>query len=351
MDAAAQNRGAGVQPWRRRIIVVSRNPEVRDQLAERLREVGACCEFADSTDEALAALGGMPPEVVVVDWAEDEEKLAEFFEALRRRPGASAVVIVPPTETPPAVELHHPAYVVAADPGDVDVAKAADIAALRRSALSLGLSPLAEASALWRLDEQARAMEVVRGMIAALEARDRFTAGHSERVAALAELLGRAAGLRENELAELVLAALLHDIGKLGVSRAILTKPGPLDEREWAEMRLHPTVGANMVDFPHGFSEIRDAIEQHHERPDGQGYPHGLRGDEIHPHARIIAIADGIDAMSSERPYRPPLPPERVLLELERGRGKQWDGELVDLVLEELADAIVARLEKRQATG
>lgn len=164
------------------------------------------------------------------------------------------------------------------------------------------------------------------------ESRDPYTAGHSRHVADLVKAIGKEMGLSEQDLEGLRVCAILHDIGKGIIPAAILNKPGRLSEHEWGLIKSHPTTAFESlrhIPFPW---PVADIVHQHHERLDGSGYPLGLRGSQIHPWAHIIAVADVLDAMTSHRPYRPRLPSEHALEELEKGRGTLYDPKIVDIL-------------------
>jgi HD-GYP domain-containing protein (c-di-GMP phosphodiesterase class II) len=166
-----------------------------------------------------------------------------------------------------------------------------------------------------------------------VDARDR-TPGHSERVAELARRLALHLRLPPPEVELIALAARVHDIGNLGLRSTIFTKPGPLSPVEWREVRTHTEAGAQLLrDLPE-LAAAAPLVLSHHERWDGRGYPQGLQGEAIPLGARIIAVADAFDAMTSERPYRRALPPAVVRAELEEGRGTQFDPRVVDALLE-----------------
>lgn len=185
-------------------------------------------------------------------------------------------------------------------------------------------------AALVDLTERTAAYEqTLVGWARALDLRDHETAGHALRVTELAVALGRRLGLDEGTLTSLKWGALLHDIGKIGVPDRILNKPGPLDEEEWAVMRGHPTVARDLLE-PIAFLE--DAIDvpaHHHERWDGSGYPDGLAGEAIPLSARIFAVVDVWDALTSERPYRPAWTREAALAHLQREAGRLFDPDVV----------------------
>ena len=165
---------------------------------------------------------------------------------------------------------------------------------------------------------------------------------HSETVARWAELLAAELGLPGDGVARLRLAGLVHDIGTIGVSENTIRKPGPLSEREWPEVRSHPEVGARILKNAQ-LSDLGGWVLAHHERPDGRGYPNGLREDEIPLEASILAVADAYEAMTTERPFRPALPGEAVLVELERGAGEQFEERVVDALIGLLARELPAR--------
>ncbi|HXG91198.1 MAG TPA: HD domain-containing phosphohydrolase [Blastocatellia bacterium] len=173
----------------------------------------------------------------------------------------------------------------------------------------------------------------LRALAGALEARDVETAGHSDRVVAYSLRLGREMGLSHNELIALEQGALLHDIGKIGVPDAILLKRGPLTAEEWEQMRMHINYGLriiNGIDFLQGAAPV---VGQHHEKYDGSGYPHGLRGELIHINARIFAIADAFDAITSDRPYRRAASYEQARAEIIAHSGRHFDPKVVQAFL------------------
>jgi putative nucleotidyltransferase with HDIG domain len=166
------------------------------------------------------------------------------------------------------------------------------------------------------------------------ERRDPYTAGHSKGVAELASAIARQMGLEENDIRGIEACAILHDIGKITISSGILNKSGSLSENEWGIIKMHPRTAYDAlcrIDFPWPVAEV---VYQHQERMDGSGYPRGLKGDEIHPWARIVAVADVVDAMSTHRPYRPALSKIVVVNELKQGREKLYDGQVVDIAFD-----------------
>jgi len=181
----------------------------------------------------------------------------------------------------------------------------------------------------------------IRALAAALDARDPYTAGHSERVSALSLQVGQQMQLSEAELDVLKLGALLHDIGKIGISDAVLRKPAQLTPAEFEQIKRHPALGARILRQVPFLAPHLSIVELHHERPDGQGYPFGLRGTDIPLAARIVHVADAFDAMTSARAYRPARGALEAIAELQRHAGTHFDPASVD--------ALIAALPARMA--
>jgi putative nucleotidyltransferase with HDIG domain len=186
-------------------------------------------------------------------------------------------------------------------------------------------------------ETQSAYVGAIRALAAALDARDPYTAGHSERVSALSVLIARHMHMTETEVDVIRLGALLHDIGKIGVSDHVLRKPGPLSADEFEQIRRHPGLGARILRKVPFLEPHIAIVELHHERPDGKGYPFGLLGDNIPVEARIVHVADAFDAMTSARAYRPARAAAVALVELQRYSGTQFDPATVDALRTALA--------------
>lgn len=171
-------------------------------------------------------------------------------------------------------------------------------------------------------------------LIRALADSDGDTYAHSLQVAATATAVARRLGLRGEELVDIEFGALLHDIGKLCLPRALLSKPGRLTEAERGLIRKHPEWGASMVENIPGLEPVAAIVRLHHERPDGQGYPHALSYPEIPVAARIVGVCDAYGAMTKTRPYRAALRHDAALAELERHSGTQFDPDAVEALIE-----------------
>jgi putative nucleotidyltransferase with HDIG domain len=179
----------------------------------------------------------------------------------------------------------------------------------------------------------------------ALDIRDTGTGQHSHTVGRYAELMARELGFEEDRVERVRLAGVLHDIGKIGISDRLISKPGPLDADEWQEMYTHPEIGARLLSRPE-FHDLQAWILAHHERPDGLGYPYGIRGDDIPIESRILSVADAYEAMTADRVYRPALGADAARAELEAGAGTQFDREVVGAFLKALEAGRARRLRR-----
>ena len=171
-------------------------------------------------------------------------------------------------------------------------------------------------------------------MVKIVELRDPYTAGHQQNVAALATAIAVEMKLEETRIEHLRTAAVIHDIGKMYVPSDILSKPGKLSEIEFSLIQTHARNGYDIIkgmDFP---SDVAQVVLQHHERLDGSGYPNGIRGEEILLEAKIVAVADVVEAMASDRPYRPAKGIDQALAEIAENRGRLYDPAVVDACLE-----------------
>lgn len=167
-------------------------------------------------------------------------------------------------------------------------------------------------------------------MSSAIDARDRYTQGHSERVARLSFELARIYGLSEAACQEIYLAGILHDVGKIGIPDSVLLKDGKLTDQEFKIIQTHPTIGHRIVEQLGHLQFVLPGVLYHHERWDGKGYPHGLQGESIPLMARLMAVADAFDAMTSNRPYRSAMPLHKAAAIIAQGAGEQWDAQGVE---------------------
>lgn len=179
---------------------------------------------------------------------------------------------------------------------------------------------------------------LVRALVSAIDAKDPYTCGHSERVAMVARRLAAAAALDADSVEEIYLSGLLHDIGKIGIREEVLLKPSKLTAEEWEHLRQHPDIGARILQPVSAIAKVVPGVQFHHECYNGKGYPRGLAGRDIPLMARIIAVADAFDAMSTDRPYRKALSLSEIRSVFVGGAGQQWDQEFVDIFVDLLDD-------------
>ncbi|WP_427339927.1 HD-GYP domain-containing protein [Caloranaerobacter sp. DY30410] len=174
-------------------------------------------------------------------------------------------------------------------------------------------------------------METIQALTNAMEAKDAYTRGHAERVGKYAVKLAKALDLSDRRIENIKNAAILHDIGKIGIDDQILKKPGKLTDEEYEKIKKHPSIGAEILKGVNFLKEVSDIVRHHHERYDGKGYPDGLKENEIPAEAAILAIADVYDAMTSDRPYRKALSKEVALSEIEKNAGTQFNPEFAKM--------------------
>ena len=173
-------------------------------------------------------------------------------------------------------------------------------------------------------------LSFVHSLVSTLDAKDPYMRGHSERVALIARRIGKVFNLPEEDLQDIYLSGLLHDIGKIGVDDRILQKPGQLTSQEFKKVQDHPMIGYSILQGLKNLRKVLPGVRSHHENYNGGGYPDGLEGEEIPLMARILAVADSYDAMGSDRPYRKGMPIEKVEKIFRRGAGHQWDKKVID---------------------
>jgi hypothetical protein len=189
---------------------------------------------------------------------------------------------------------------------------------------------------------------VVRSLISAIDAKDPYTRGHSERVARIAVRLAKQLGWQGEPLQTIYLAGLVHDIGKIGISETLLHKPSGLSDEEYDRIKTHPHVGHRILSELKQLGGVLPAVLHHHERWDGRGYPQGLAHETVPEIARILAVADAYDAMTSDRPYRRGLPVEKVHHILTEGKGTQWDPHVIEAYFQAQDDILRLCSEQRE---
>ena len=177
-------------------------------------------------------------------------------------------------------------------------------------------------------------LDVIQALTAAIDAKDPYTEGHSQRVAEFSVAIAQQLNMPAEFIHHLRIGAILHDVGKIGVSDAVLKKPGRLTDEEFTEIKQHPTIGERILGHIRTLQKELPVIIEHHERLDGNGYPFGLINEQISPSGRIVAVADAFDAMTSDRPYRNGLPIEEAFRRLRAGIGTEFDAHCVQALLD-----------------
>lgn len=344
-----------------RILVVDDDDAVRDIISVLLMEEGYEAVTASDAEGALDALAADETHLVISDLKMPGHDGMWLLDQIRRdHPDTAVIMLTGFGDTENAVEClrRGAADYLLKPPRVTDLIRAIERAlakrrvevARRRYQRTLErrvIEKTAELTAALREVENAY-NNTLDALVSALDAREHETSDHSQRVVRYTLAIARLMGIGEPDLGEIARGALLHDIGKIGVPDAILLKPGPLDSREWEEMRRHPEIGYQIL---RGIPFLRQAAEivlSHQERWDGRGYPRGLRGEEIPLGARIFAVADTLDAMTSDRPYRKGTTFAAARAEIARCSGTQFDPRVVR-AFEQLTDADLAELRRRPA--
>jgi putative two-component system response regulator len=325
-----------------RVLVVDDEKSIRLSVQAFLQDAGYEADVAEDAQGARALLANGNYDVVVSDIVLPGASGVTLLRAIR---GASPDVRVIMMTGEPTVETASESVRAgASDYLAKPIAKAAMLEAVRKAAEAKRMRDEnrrlhaenrryqedLEQMVQQRTTELNRALEgAIRAMALAVESRDPYTAGHQQRVAGLARAMAKEMGLPTEGIQAVYFAGVIHDLGKLSVPAEILSKPSRLTDAEFALIKAHPRTGFEIlrtVEFPWPLAEI---VLQHHERMGGTGYPRGLSGDQISPEARILAVADVVEAMASHRPYRPALGIEAALAEIGERRGTLYDTDVV----------------------
>ena len=345
-----------------RVLIVDDDEVVRDAIGMVLTEEGYDCRSSNGAEAALEAAKDLDPHLVISDMKMPGKDGLWLLDRLRReRPDTAVVMLTAYGDTEAAVECLRR---VATDyllkpPKATDLLRSIERALSRRRderareryRTSLQRTVREKATDLRDalVEVEAAYHSTLYALVTALDAREHETGDHSQRVGRYTLALADRMGVPADRRNDIFRGALLHDIGKIGVPDAILLKPGPLDPAEWAEMRRHPQTGFNILKSI-GFLKVpAEIVLSHQERWDGSGYPRALRGEEIHLGARIFAVADTLDAMTSDRPYRSSMGFARAVAEIGRCGGTQFDPAVVEafLAIGQAGLETIARLETR----
>lgn len=302
-----------------RILIVDDEPAIVDVLSRLLSRDGYIITTARNGAEALASVAQQKPDLILLDVS---MPLVDGFTVCQTLKNDVQTALIPITMLTGQDDFEHRkrGMEVGADdflakPFEQSMLKARIKSQLR----------------IKRLTDQLEHTESVIFMLAlAIEEKDSYTEGHLRRLQYYSEQLALALGLEDESVQAVRYGGILHDIGKIGVSEAILTKPDILTPQEREAMQEHPVIGARIVSQMRFANEVAPIVRHHHERWDGRGYPDGISGEAIPIGARIVAITDSYDAMTTDRPYRAALTEEESIQRLHLGAGTQWDAHLVD---------------------
>jgi putative two-component system response regulator len=323
----------------RRILVIDDEEFIRALVRERLEIAGYSVEEACNGKDALSKLAASPFNVLLTDIRMPEMDGITFLrEATQTYPDIAGIVMSAHAELDTAVSaLKIGACDYITKPFNFDVLLITIENAIRKKAVERELQDYRQNLEI-KVKEQTDLINQmyvrsIDALIKALEAKDFYTRGHSQRVTMYSVAIGKAMGLPGEQIELLRQAAVLHDLGKIGVREAVLNKPGRLTEEEFKEITLHPGVAVKILDPIPYFKPLLPAILHHHERFDGKGYPNRLAGTSIPLESRIMAIADTFDAMTSTRAYRQALSLEAANTEILRCSGGQFDPDIVPVFM------------------
>jgi putative two-component system response regulator len=299
------------------ILVVEDEPDLAAGLRDTLELMGYHVMSAGNGQEALRGLEQIQPDLIISDIGMPVMDGYQFFNAVRSRPKWITIPFLFLT-----ARSHKSDMLIGKGLGADDYLTKPWSTDELLIAIS---SKLKRAEQLALVQMQKAYKESLSVLANAIEARDAYTRGHVERVSQYALAIGRQLQLIDQALDVLEFGAILHDIGKIAVPESILAKPGPLSESERREIRQHPVTGAHMLKDMSYVAVAIPAVHHHHEHYDGSGYPDGLAGEAIPLEARIVAVADALDAITTSRPYREARPFEAATTEILRQSGKQFD--------------------------
>jgi len=331
-----------------RVLIVDDEASVRKVMAAVLTQVGVSCETAASAEEALRVLETREMDAVISDLQMPGMSGMDLLAKVRQSyPQTVFLMVTGVDDTRVAIQAMRQGaddYIVKPQQVDANIVLASLTRALHVKRLEREVENYRHhleeivAEQTQQLREALRQIErsydhTLEVLGAAIDLRDSPTAGHSRRVFLYSIEIAKAMGGLENQMRNIAMGAWLHDIGKLAISDAILLKPGPLTDEEREIMQRHVQIGYDLVKGIPFLADAAEIIFAHHERCDGSGYPRGLKTEEIPVGARIFAVADTFDAMTSDRPYRRALPFETSREVIERGAGKHYDSQVARVFL------------------
>ena len=326
-----------------KILIVDDEPNIRTILSRHLSRIGFPCTIAENSQRAIDLLETDPHALVITDIRMPGRDGVWLLQALKAKwPDTAVLMITALDDSQIAINcLKLGAYDYLIKPLHLEEVTLATQSALEKRRLVIENKQYQEDLEAKVVERTAKLQEALadlelnydntlEALVAALDAREHETGNHSKRVALYTVLLSESLSIPDMDRLEIYRGAFLHDIGKIGVSDIILLKPGKLTAEEWNEMRRHPSIGYNILKQIGFLGDAVKTVFSHHERFDGQGYPKGLRAEEIPLGARIFSVADAFDTMTTDRPYRKALNYQAALTEIQRCSGSQFDPRVVE---------------------
>jgi putative two-component system response regulator len=313
-----------------RILIVDDEAPIRKLLIRRLSKQGYHCEEAGNAEQALAKMRANPAALIMLDMKMPGKSGIDLLPELKASYSATAVIMATAvTETSLAIQcMKEGADDYICKPFNLDEVALSVDKTLEKRRLELQIKEYQE-RLQQKVDEQTIEIRqlflgAIEALVFALEAKDKYTAGHSRRVTEIALAIGRELNLPEDDIEDLRWGSLLHDVGKIAVDQFIQNKPGKLTPEEYEHIMIHAQVGAGIVK-PVVNDKVMAIVAHHHDHYDGSGLHQVIAREDIPLGARILAVADAFDAMTSDRPYRPAMPVEEALQEIRRCTGTQFD--------------------------
>lgn len=321
------------------ILIVDDEKIIRLVLREKLRSQGHVCLEAGEGMEAMKALRENPIDLVILDIKMPGKSGIELLPEIKSAyPDIAVIMVTAVGDIDTAIlAMKLGAYDFLTKPFNLEEVVLSVNRAMEKRRLELENRDYQQhlEQMVQKQAEKIRSsfLNAITALAYAMEAKDKYTSGHSYRVAEMSLAIAKELGMDRSRIEKVRFAGVIHDIGKIGVKESILNKPAPLSATEFDIVKSHPQTGAHILAPVVEDEEILKVVKHHHERYDGRGYPDGLPGEDIPLGARIVAVADAYDAMTSDRPYRAPLPIERTLEEIRQAAGSQFDPRVVEAFL------------------